>query len=34
MFDAAELRLGEKKQNVVRITRGGKKHRRNKETGS
>jgi type IV secretion system protein TrbG len=34
LFDAAELRLGEKKQSVVRITRGGKKHRRNKETGS
>lgn len=34
LFDAAELRLGEKKQNVVRITRGGKKHRRNKEKGS
>jgi type IV secretion system protein TrbG len=32
LFDAAELRLGEKKQSVVRITRGGgKKHRRNKE---
>jgi type IV secretion system protein TrbG len=34
LFDAAELRLGEKKQSVVRITRGGKKHRRNRETGS
>ena len=34
LFDAAELRLGEKKQDVVRITRGGKKHRRNKEKGS
>lgn len=33
LFDAAELRLGEKNQNVVRITRGGKK-RRNKEKGS
>jgi type IV secretion system protein TrbG len=32
LFDAAELRLGEKDQDVVRITRGGgKKHRRNKE---
>jgi type IV secretion system protein TrbG len=35
LFDAAELRLGEKHQDIVRITRGGgKKHRRNKETGS
>jgi type IV secretion system protein TrbG len=34
LFDSAELRLGEKKQDVVRITRGGKKHRRNKEEGS
>jgi type IV secretion system protein TrbG len=34
LFDAAELRLGKKKQSVVRITRAGKKHRRNKETGS
>jgi type IV secretion system protein TrbG len=35
LFEAAELRLGEKKQSVVRITRGGgKKHRRNKEKGS
>jgi type IV secretion system protein TrbG len=34
LFDAAELRLGEKKQSVVRITRGGKKLRHNKETGS
>jgi type IV secretion system protein TrbG len=34
LFDAAELRLGEKHQEVVRITRGGKKHRRNKEKGS
>jgi type IV secretion system protein TrbG len=33
LFDAAELRLGEKDQDVVRITRGGKK-RRNKEKGS
>jgi type IV secretion system protein TrbG len=33
LFDAAELRLGEKKQDVVRITRGDKK-RRNKEKGS
>lgn len=33
LFDAAELRLGEKNQNVVRIMRGGKK-RRNKEKGS
>ncbi len=33
LFDAAELRLGEKDQDVVRITRGGKK-RRNKERGS
>ncbi len=33
LFDAAELRLGEKRQDVVRITRGGKK-RRNKEKGS
>jgi type IV secretion system protein TrbG len=31
LFEAAELRLGEKKQSVVRITRGGKKLRRNKE---
>jgi type IV secretion system protein TrbG len=31
LFEAAELRLGEKKQSVVRITRGGKKHRRNTE---
>jgi type IV secretion system protein TrbG len=32
LFDAAELRLGEKHQDVVRITRGGgKKLRRNKE---
>ena len=34
LFDAAELRLGEKNQDVVRITRGGKKQRRNKEKGS
>jgi type IV secretion system protein TrbG len=35
LFDAAELRLGEKHQDIVRITRGGgKKLRRNKETGS
>ena len=34
LFDAAELRLGEKKQHVVRITRGSKKQRRNKEKGS
>jgi type IV secretion system protein TrbG len=34
LFDAAELRLGEKHQDIVRITRGGKKHHRNKETGS
>jgi type IV secretion system protein TrbG len=35
LFDAAELRLGEKHQDIVRITRGGgKKHRRNKEKGS
>ena len=34
LFDAAELRLGEKKQEVVRIIRGSKKHRRNKEKGS
>jgi type IV secretion system protein TrbG len=34
LFDAAELRLGEKHQDIVRITRGGKKHRRKKETGS
>jgi type IV secretion system protein TrbG len=33
LFEAAELRLGEKNQDVVRITRGGKK-RRNKEKGS
>lgn len=33
LFDAAELRLGEKDQDVVRITRGSKK-RRNKEKGS
>ncbi len=33
LFDAAELRLGEKKQDVVLITRDGKK-RRNKEKGS
>jgi type IV secretion system protein TrbG len=31
LFDAAELRLGEKHQDIVRITRGGKKLRRNKE---
>jgi type IV secretion system protein TrbG len=34
LFEAAELRLGEKHQDIVRITRGGKKHRRNKEKGS
>ena len=34
LFEAAELRLGEKNQDVVRITRGGKKHSRNKEKGS
>lgn len=33
LFDAAELRLGEKNQDIVRITRGAKK-RRNKEKGS
>jgi type IV secretion system protein TrbG len=32
LFDAAELRLGEKHQDIVRITRGGgKKLRRNTE---
>jgi type IV secretion system protein TrbG len=34
LFDAAELRLGEKRQDIVRITRGGKKYPRNKEKGS
>jgi type IV secretion system protein TrbG len=34
LFDAAELRLGEKHQDMVRITRGSKKHRRAKEKGS
>jgi type IV secretion system protein TrbG len=34
LFDAAELRLGEKNQDVVRITRGGFKKRRNREKGS
>jgi type IV secretion system protein TrbG len=34
LFDAAELRLGEKHQDIVQITRGGKKHRRNTETAS
>jgi type IV secretion system protein TrbG len=34
LFDAAELRLGEKNQDIVRITRGGSKKRRNKEKGS
>ena len=31
LFDGAELRLGEKDQDVVRITRGGSKKRRTKE---
>ena len=34
LFDAAELRLGEKHQDIVRITRGGSKKRRHKEKGS
>ena len=34
LFDAAELRLGEKHQDIVRITRGGSKKRRYKEKGS